>query len=121
MCLDKAVLAQGGGGGYNAMELARAPSAASRIWKVGKHPTRRVMARPLSRRPRRTGPMPFSAAGRCPTPSYLNSRESAMATLPSVSGATPLGGSRRSHEVDLAALPDWPVPAIHTAMRSVTA
>ena len=105
----------------SATELARAPSAASLMWNVGRHPTRRVMAGPLSRRPRRTGPVPFSAAKRCPTPSCLKSRESGMATPPSVSGATPLGGSRRSHEVHLAALPNCPVSAIHTAVRSVTA
>ena len=44
-----------------------------------------------------------------------------MAVPPSVSGTTPLGGCRKSHKVDLAMLPDCPVSAIHTAVRSVTA
>ena len=106
---------------YSATELARAPGAASLMWKVGKHPGRRVMDRPLSTRRRRTVSVPFPATRRYPTPSCLHSRESGMATPPSVRGATPLGGSRRSHEVDLAVLPDCPVSAIHTAVRSVTA
>ena len=44
-----------------------------------------------------------------------------MATPPSVSGATPPGGSRKSHEVDLAVLPECQALAVHTAVRSVTA
>ena len=62
---------------YGTTKVARAPSAASRMWNVGARPppSRRVMARPLSRQPRTTGPVPFSAAKHCPTPRCLSSRE----------------------------------------------
>ena len=44
-----------------------------------------------------------------------------MGTLPSLRGAVPPGGSGRSQEEDLAALPDWPVSAMETLVWSLTA
>ena len=52
---------------YRTTESARVPGAASRMLKPGKHPIRRMMATPLSRR-RRTGPVPFSSPSAAPRP-----------------------------------------------------
>ena len=45
-------------------------------------------------------------------------RRGGRGSPPSMSGANPLGGSPRSHEVHLAVAPDCPVSAIHTPVWS---
>ena len=97
---------------YTATVLARVPNAASCMPKVSRHPTGRMMSKPSSKWPRRAGPVPYSAAKHYRTSNCLNSGKSRKGTPPSECGTTPSGGSRKSHEVDLAALPGWAVCAL---------